>query len=681
MRPSLRKIALGTAAHAAASASATPAAEEHTPHRRRALRKWVLPLGIVGLAAAPALGSGTPVTFAPAVDYQLGFTGSWFPAVRDLNGDGHPDVVVGGDQTNAFAVLPGNGDGTLGAATTVSTTNPNAPNDAYNPRAVTPGDLNNDGLIDLYFAGYGINDNVVSLNQSSGATLAFGPASYIPARHAPGKPALGDLNEDGNLDVVQPSYNGNNGDADSVLFRLGNGDGTFGASSQLFTNPLPAAGSNAAAIADVNGDGHLDALATVNPPGGGTPQQAAVMTALGNGDGTFQMPATVSFTGANSDPNAILVLDVNGDGDLDVLTGNGSSVSIMLGDGTGSFATGTLNTDLVGYSLAAADLNGDGVTDLGTADWNGEAVNVALGNGDGTFEPASQVAMPAGSNPYGLALADLNGDGLGDMVVDFYNLQTVSVLLNTSVVPAPAVTAVTPASGSTSGGTSVTISGTAFTGATAVTFGGVNATSFTVNSPTSITAVAPAHAAGTVAIEVTTANGTGTGAGLFTYSAPPAPEPPPAPAPSPSPEAAPQPAAPSAPAPAPTVNQVTPPAVAPAGDNRTRLTFRLKLSQTGRYTFILQEGATPAPLSSRRAKRARLAKPAPPRVEFLAGSKIGDRTLTAPSSAPVLRGAKAGQDLTVVALINGTPPANLMLNAVAVNRTGGLQGSLFPVSS
>lgn len=679
MRPSLRKIALGAAAQAAASASATPAAGGYTPHRRRALGKWALPLGVVGLAAAPALALGTPVTFAQPVDYQLGFAGSMFPAVRDLNGDGHLDVVVGADGTNAFAVFPGNGDGTLGTATTVDTTNPNAPSDAYVPRAVTTGDLNNDGRIDLYFAGYGVNDNIVSLNQSTGGTLAFGQASYIPAVQAPAKPALGDLNGDGKLDVVQPGFNGGNGvNADAVLVRMGNGDGTFGPSSQVFTNPVPGEGSNGAAIADVNGDGHLDALATVNAIGGNSPRQGAVMTALGNGDGTFQMPATVSLIGDNANPNAILVLDINGDGDLDVITGNGSSASIMLGDGTGTFATGTVNTDLVGYSLSAADLNGDGVTDLATADWYGSAVNVVLGNGDGTFASASQVALAAGSNPYGLALADLNGDGLGDMVVNFYGLSTTSVLLNTSVAPAPTVTGVTPASGPTAGGTSVTISGAAFTGATAVTFDGVSATSFTVNSPTSITAVAPAHAAGTVAIEVTTASGTGTGAGLFTYTAPPAPEPPPAPAPSPSPEVAPQPAAPSAPAP--TVNPLAAPAIAPASDNRTRLTFRLKLSQNGRYTFILQEGTTPVPLSGRRTKRARSAKPAPPRVEFLAGSKIGNRTLMAASSAPVLSGAKAGQDLTITAFINGTPPSNLMLNAVAVSRTGGLQGSLFPVS-
>ena len=65
------------------------------------------------------------------------------------------------------------------------------------------------------------------------------------------------------------------------------------------------------------------------------------------------------------------------------------------------------------------------------------------------------------------------------------------VALFTYVMPAPTVTTVSPATGPTTGGTSVTITGTNFTGATAVTFGGTAATSFTVNSATSITATTP----------------------------------------------------------------------------------------------------------------------------------------------------------------------------------------------
>nr|WP_314607725.1 putative Ig domain-containing protein [uncultured Janthinobacterium sp.] len=85
--------------------------------------------------------------------------------------------------------------------------------------------------------------------------------------------------------------------------------------------------------------------------------------------------------------------------------------------------------------------------------------------------------------------------------------------------PPPTITGVSPASGPTTGGTSVTITGTGFTGATAVKFGATNATGYTVNSATQITATAPAGSAGTVNVTVTTAGGTSaTGAAnQFTY--------------------------------------------------------------------------------------------------------------------------------------------------------------------
>jgi hypothetical protein len=85
----------------------------------------------------------------------------------------------------------------------------------------------------------------------------------------------------------------------------------------------------------------------------------------------------------------------------------------------------------------------------------------------------------------------------------------------------PAISAINPTSGSTAGGTSVTITGTGFvgvTGATAVTFGGANATSYVVNSATKITAVAPAHAAGAVQVQVVATGGTTANTAAATYT-------------------------------------------------------------------------------------------------------------------------------------------------------------------
>ncbi|MDB5655223.1 MAG: outer rane autotransporter barrel domain protein, partial [Tardiphaga sp.] len=87
---------------------------------------------------------------------------------------------------------------------------------------------------------------------------------------------------------------------------------------------------------------------------------------------------------------------------------------------------------------------------------------------------------------------------------------------------APTVASIAPNAGPTAGGTSVTITGTNFTGATAVTIGGTSATAITVVSATSITATTPAHAAGTVDVVVTTPGGAATGTGLYTYAGGPA---------------------------------------------------------------------------------------------------------------------------------------------------------------
>ncbi|WP_432992225.1 IPT/TIG domain-containing protein [Dactylosporangium sp. CA-233914] len=87
--------------------------------------------------------------------------------------------------------------------------------------------------------------------------------------------------------------------------------------------------------------------------------------------------------------------------------------------------------------------------------------------------------------------------------------------------PPPSVTSLSPTSGATAGGTSVTITGAGFTGTTAVDFGTDPAASFTVNSDTSITAVAPAHSAGAVDVAVTTPSGTANATGAYTYMPPP----------------------------------------------------------------------------------------------------------------------------------------------------------------
>src|ERR1019366_5489098 len=109
----------------------------------------------------------------------------------------------------------------------------------------------------------------------------------------------------------------------------------------------------------------------------------------------------------------------------------------------------------------------------------------------------------------------VNSAGILRSVENVYGLpflldaaNTVNGNLDSLLTDAPVVTGVSPTSGPTAGGTSVTVTGTNFTGATAVKFGTTSATTFTVNSATSITATAPAGAAGTVDVTVTATGGT-----------------------------------------------------------------------------------------------------------------------------------------------------------------------------
>ena len=170
----------------------------------------------------------------------------------------------------------------------------------------------------------------------------------------------------------------------------------------------------AVAVGDFNGDGKLD-IAVANTG------SSNVSILLGNGDGTFQ-PA-VNFNAGNS-PTTIAVGDFNGDGRLDLavfqhgVTGVAGSVSILLGNGDGTFqAPKTLALSEAASAMAVADFNLDRKSDLAVYDFavnNGPAtLNIYLGNGDGTFQPAKQTALP--SNSGGLAAADFNSDSKPDV--------------------------------------------------------------------------------------------------------------------------------------------------------------------------------------------------------------------------------------------------------------------------
>jgi Ca2+-binding RTX toxin-like protein len=173
-------------------------------------------------------------------------------------------------------------------------------------------------------------------------------------------------------------------------------------------------------IGDLNGDGFSDLVTSSN---GST----NVSVLLGNGDGSF---GTATNFNALRPPSSVVIRDFNGDGFSDLVTANSTSnLSLLLGNGDGSF--GTASSISVGASasyVAIGDFNRDGFSDLVTANFISNNLSVLLGNGDGSFGAATNFAVV--NLPQHVAIGDFNGDGFSDLVAPNFNSNNLSVLLN-----------------------------------------------------------------------------------------------------------------------------------------------------------------------------------------------------------------------------------------------------------
>lgn len=210
------------------------------------------------------------------------------------------------------------------------------------------------------------------------------------------------------------------------------GRGSMGSTFKLGQNP------NSLVVKDFNEDGILDVI-TLNsgdPSLGVLLGQGTGSGVSAKGSGLFSAMTKVSSI-CNS-PNGITAADLNGDGHQDVLVTCGNSmttaVQVFLGRGDGTFQT-PINIPLdpsenIPYGIVVADFNGDGKLDIATTNAGSSRVSVRLGNGDGTF--SNPMIINVGVSPGGIAVGDFNHDGKKDLIVLNSGDGSMTFLMNTT---------------------------------------------------------------------------------------------------------------------------------------------------------------------------------------------------------------------------------------------------------
>jgi len=397
------------------------------------------------------LGNGDG-TFQPQVTYAVGRDPVSI-VTGDFNGDGRTDLAVVNSNmfdigSGSVSVLLGNGDGTFQPEVTYAV--------GSVPDGIVSGDFTGDGRTDLAVAN-SLDDTVSVLLGNGDGT--FQPQVTYAVGSFPDAIVAGDFNGDVRTDLAVANEYGN-----SVSVLLGNGNGTFQPQVTYAVGTYP----DAIVAGDFNGDDHLDLAVAAN-------EYDTVSVLLGNGDGTFQPQVTYAV---GSFPDAIVSGDFTGDGRTDLaVANNGNTVSVLLGNGDGTFTDAGQFVTTPRATPLVADLNGDGTADVLVINGAGDILyRQGVPGQPGSFEPPVTVnpgnpsrdiawvpnpgqvpvlasvdahdnrislyayrdggfvlvgSLATGPLPAQIIAADLNGNGLTDLVVRNAGDGTLSVFFGT----------------------------------------------------------------------------------------------------------------------------------------------------------------------------------------------------------------------------------------------------------
>lgn len=339
------------------------------------------------------------VTYATAVNTTMnsGNTPRRVIAV-DLTGDGKPELVTANTGGSNVSIFTNTGTGTFTAAPLNLSTNL-----ATGVGDVAIGDVNNDGKLDVVSANT-TTGNITLYLATAANTYGAGTNVATIAAGSPSSIALADLNADMKLDVVV-----GNTSAGTFQVLLANTTGTnFTAVSTTV------AGSNSIGdveLVDIDADGIRDLILTSR-------NQSNIVVYQGMANGTFGATPGTFTTGTNANPFGLVVADVNGDGKPDAVVANTAlnQVAVLLNTGSRMFgAPAPFGTANAPETVAVADIDKDGVQDILTA--NGATGNFSYLRGTGNNTYAMVANRTTGTNANGFVVADFNGDGLQDVAV------------------------------------------------------------------------------------------------------------------------------------------------------------------------------------------------------------------------------------------------------------------------
>jgi hypothetical protein len=367
----------------------------------------------------PGGGDITSSSFTNKIDSTTG-SGPYDIVITDIDGDGKPDVVVTNWGSNSISLFRNTStSGSISLASKIDSST------GINPSGVATADIDGDGKPDVVASN--VNSSTMSIfrNTSTAGSISLASKIDYTTGSAPFGIAIADIDGDGKPDVVVT----NTGSNTISIFPNMSISGSISFASKV--DSTTGSGPYNLAIADIDGDGKPDAVVTNS--------NSNTISVLRNTSisGSISFASKVDST-TGSSPYNLAIADIDGDGKLDVVVTNflGSTISVLHNTsiiGSISFA-GKIDLTIGGgpYGIAISDIDGDGKPDVVITNFSNNTISVFHNTStSGNVSFASKVDYATGGISYGIAIADIDGDGKPDVVAANNGVNTISLLRNT----------------------------------------------------------------------------------------------------------------------------------------------------------------------------------------------------------------------------------------------------------